>query len=219
MGIGNTSHFSEVAARRIDYSTFGAMNADGDAMDRRAPFFAAAGLCTAALIGTRWLVRSSGGSAPPRVADTEDSMVGVLDARYFDTALHQRFALAQRRLQPISLVLVGIEGSHDDPARAIDSLVATLKFSVRESDTVCRTAPDRLAMILEDATEYGAIFAVERARNMLRDLGNDHEMVVGVASYPSHAMELDELVAQAEEALVRARLQPLSGFSVAEARP
>jgi len=69
-------------------------------MDRRAPFFAAAGLCTAALIGTRWLVRSSGGSAPPRAADTEDSMVGVLDARYFDTALQQRFALAQRRLQP-----------------------------------------------------------------------------------------------------------------------
>ena len=188
-------------------------------MDRRAPFFAAAGLCTAALIGTRWLVRSSGGSAPPRAVDTEDSMVGVLDARYFDTALQQRFALAQRRLQPISLVLVGIEGSHDDPVQAIDSLVATLKFSVRESDTVCRTAPDRLAMILEDATEYGAIFAVERARNMLRDLGNEHEMVVGVASYPSHAMELDELLAQAEEALARARLQPLSGFSVAEARP
>ena len=188
-------------------------------MNPRAPLFAAAGLCTAALIGTRWLVRSSGDNAPPRATDTEDSIVGVLDARYFDMALHQRFALAQRRLQPISLVLVGIRESNRDPVEAIDSLVATLKFSVRESDTVCRTAPDRLAMILEDATEYGAIFAVERARNMLRDLGNEHEMVVGVASYPSHAMERDELLSQAEHALARARLQPLSGFSVAEARP
>jgi diguanylate cyclase (GGDEF)-like protein len=188
-------------------------------MGRRAPLFAVAGFCTAALIVTRWLVRSSGGTAPPPTTDTDDSMVGVLDARYFETALHQRFALAQRRLQPISIVLVGIEASHSDPVAAVDSLVAALKFSVRESDTVCRTAPDRLAMILEDATEYGAIFAVERARTMLRDLGNDHEMLVGVASYPSHAMELDELMTQAEDALARARLQPLSGFSVAEARP
>ena len=149
----------------------------------------------------------------PKTRWWESSTPDISTPRYINAS-----RCAQRRLQPLSLVLVGIAGSHEDPVQAIDSLVPTLKFSVRESDTVCRTAPDRLAMILEDATEYGAIFAVERARNMLRDLGNDHEMVVGVASYPSHAMELDELLSQAEDALARARLQPLSGFSVAEAR-
>ena len=44
-------------------------------------------------------------------------------------------------------------------------------------------------------------------------------MVVGVASYPSHAMELDELLGQAEEALTRAGQHPRSRFSVADARP
>jgi diguanylate cyclase (GGDEF)-like protein len=188
-------------------------------MGRRAPLLTLAGLGTAAIVGARWLVRSSGAGAPPAPADTAGSVPGVLDARYFSTALEQRFALAQRRLQPLSLVLVGVDGSHRDAAGALDSVVATLKFSVRESDTVCRVAPGRLAMILEDATEYGAIFAIERARTMLREIGNDHLIVVGVASYPSHALELGELRPRAEEALERAQQRPLAGFSVADARP
>ena len=78
---------------------------------------------------------------------------------------------------------------------------------------------DRDLVVREYATEYGAVFAVERARNALRDRGEEHQMVVGVASYPSHALELDELVRQAEDALTRARQHPQSRFSVAHARP
>ena len=193
-------------------------------MARRAPLIAAAGFCTAgicaaALVGARWLVRAPRAKAAAPPGDPTDSPTGLLDGHYFEAALPQRFSLAKRRLQPISLVLVGLDSTGGDPSPAFDSLVAALKSTVRQSDTVCRIGADRLGLILEDATEYGAVFAVERARNMLRDLGEEHEMVIGVASYPSHALELDELVSQAEAALTRAREHPRSRFSVADARP
>ena len=187
-------------------------------MGRRTPLLAAAGLCCAAVITARWLVRAPRAREVVPPSDLIDPGTLLPDGRYFEVALPQRFALAQRRLQPISLVLVGFETGPERSSPALDSLVAALKSTVRQSDTVCRVGTDRLAMILEDATEYGAVFAVERARNTLHDLGEEHEIVVGVASYPSHALELDDLVRQAEDALARARLAPRSRFSVAHSR-
>ncbi|MGZ4756939.1 MAG: diguanylate cyclase [Acidimicrobiia bacterium] len=191
-------------------------------MRRRASLLAAMGAGAAVLVGARWLVRAPRGAkqaSPAPASDPSGPVAGEFDRSYFDAALPQRFAHAQRRLQPISLVLVGIESPGTDPGTAFDALVSALRSTIRASDTVCRIGPDRLGLILEDATEYGAVFAVERARNVLLDAGREHDIVVGVASYPSHAMALDELVDQAEDALERAREHPRARFSVADAKP
>jgi diguanylate cyclase (GGDEF)-like protein len=130
-----------------------------------------------------------------------DDATGLLDARYFQPALQSRVAAARRLLRPVSVVLLELEGPDD-----VGVFAGVLRQTLREADTACRVDDHRFALILEDTPEGGGVWAAERIRaGFAREGGPVQTLSAGVAAYPSHALEADDLLGRAERALERAR--------------
>lgn len=141
-----------------------------------------------------------------------DETTGLLSEAYLRVALPNRVATARRVLRPISVAVLAV-GSE----RAVTAVSYALQDALRESDTVCRLDDGRFVVLLEDTPEDGAVWTLERTRRLLVEHGEQGVLWAGVASYPAHALEPDDLLAAAEAALAAARQWPTSRIEVAVA--
>ena len=92
------------------------------------------------------------------------------------------------------------------PTPADPQLVAAaVRSTLREADTASRTSEGRYVLVLEDTAENGAVWSVERLRSRLVGEHPDHTLWAGVACYPAHAFNLDEILDQAANALEAAK--------------
>jgi diguanylate cyclase (GGDEF)-like protein len=144
---------------------------------------------------------------------------GLLDERYFEVTLESRVATARRHLQPVTLLLVTLEGEEEDRAawnstiRAFSSL---LQQTLREADTACQIGDASFAVVLEDTPEAGGVWAAERLRMALVRKGETLvRLAAGVAAYPSHALAAPDLLARAQAALNNARAAGCSQVEIA----
>src|SRR5207302_155204 len=93
-----------------------------------------------------------------------------------------------------------------------------LRDTLRESDTVCRLGVASFGVILEDTSEAGGVWAAERLRTALvRQRDALVRLAAGVAAYPTHALEADEVLSRARGALESARSSGSSRVEVASA--
>jgi GGDEF domain-containing protein len=137
--------------------------------------------------------------------DLIDVETGLLDGRYFRVALEQRVAAARRKLQPLAVMLIEVDREHPSPLSFVEQAGIVCE-TLREADTSCRIGATRLGLILEEATEFGGVFAIERVRMAVNQAGGDEEHLwAGVAGYPTHALDAQQLLERAELALERAR--------------
>jgi GGDEF domain-containing protein len=175
------------------------------------------------------------------VHERQDSLVdpetGLFDARYFMASLRHAVAAAKRRLQPMSVVILTFAADEEREGHSLADRATFLRDILRGTDTLCRLEGDRLGLILEEATEHGALLALERIRRQFDRLSAadldpaagtlgrhglpgsaqpaDDGMIAGIASYPTHALEANELVSEAERALARARTPGTPRIAVA----
>ena len=144
---------------------------------------------------------------------------GLLDARYFEVTLDSRVATARRHLQPVTLLLVTLEGEEENPAawkETLTSFSQLLRETLREADTACKVGDASFAIILEDTPEAGGVWAAERLRMALVRKGETLvRLAAGVAAYPSHALAARELLARAQGALNHARAAGCSQVEIA----
>jgi len=137
-----------------------------------------------------------------------DPLTGLYGEEYFTATVDSRVASARRHLRPVSVVLIeAVTGvgqatlAPADPVAIANSLIET----VREADTACRLVDGRFALILEDTPENGAIWTVERFRRQVVNEVDGITVWAGVACYPAHAFDADNVVRLSEEALISAR--------------
>jgi len=137
-----------------------------------------------------------------------DATTGLYSEGYFTVALDARIAAARRNLKPVAVVLMEvIEGlgkglPHPaDPSRVATSICDT----IREADTACRLMDGGYALVLEDTSENGAIWTVERIRRHMAMNDPGLTMWAGVACYPAHGFTTDEVLDRADLALDMAR--------------
>lgn len=148
----------------------------------------------------------------PSRADPFEGDSGLLTSDYFDIAVTNRIQAARRFLKPIAVVRLRIAVPLPEAVDAVtDAVVATL----RECDTACHLGGDTIGLVLEDTTETGAVWAVERVRRVLLDVAPNTRVQAGIACYPAHAMEPDEVLAHADAALERAAEWPQDRIEVA----
>jgi diguanylate cyclase (GGDEF)-like protein len=145
--------------------------------------------------------------AEPTTSGSVDVSTGLLDSTLLEPLLLQRVAAARRQLHPVSLVLVridGIEGfAASDREHALGALGAVLRKTLREADGAFRADDVTVAALLENTSEAGAVWATERLRGLLHSSPASEGITVsaGVACYPSHALDADELILRAAHAL------------------
>lgn len=135
-----------------------------------------------------------------------DEASGLLNARYFSIALQSRVAGARRLLRPLTVVLLELEALSEDANGAAVPFAGVVRETLREADTACRLDSTCFGLILEDTPEGGGVWAAERIRTALARQGGAIETLsAGVASYPSHALDAEDLLDRARRALSRAR--------------
>lgn len=140
-----------------------------------------------------------------RVTDRE---TGLFNTAYFAVTLDKRVCAARRGLRPLALALLEpVTGLSDDvPSPALGAAVTDgLMETLRDSDIACRLDTGLVAVILEDTPENGAVWTVERIRRRLAAAGGDVTLRAGIACYPAHAFDADQLLAAALDALGSAR--------------
>lgn len=158
-------------------------------------------------------VAAAGG--PDAITDAES---GLLNETYLRAALVGRVHNARRHLRPLAYCIVHVgrdpetsTGPEPAPARVATILDDTL----RDADTSCRLTDGRFALLLEDTPTDGAVWTIERLRRNLADELPEATLWAGVATYPAHATDSDELAATARDALARSLEWPRSRIEVA----
>jgi GGDEF domain-containing protein len=151
-----------------------------------------------------------------------DTGTGLFSEGYFTVALDARIATARRNLKPVAVILIevieGLEAGLPrpaDPAKVATSISST----IRESDTACRLMDGGYSLVLEDTTENGAIWTVERIRRHLTARGPGLTVWAGVACYPAHGLTTEEILDRADLALDMAREWRQDRIEVATTEP
>jgi diguanylate cyclase (GGDEF)-like protein len=137
-----------------------------------------------------------------------DATTGLFSEGYFLVALDARLSAARRHLRPVAVVLMDVvDGLNDGLPRptAPTAVAEGISETVRDADTACRMKDGRFGLVLEDTPENGAIWTIERIRRHLADRHPGQTLWAGVACYPAHAFDAEEILRQAEDALVAAR--------------
>lgn len=134
---------------------------------------------------------------------------GLLDAAFVHTTLRGRMAIARRELRPLSVVCFEVHetdaGGHTGAAVPTEVVAAIVRRTLRETDVSGHLDEQTYVSILEDTGEDGAVWTAERIRRNLTGAGQPRRFRAGVAAYPAHGLEPEELEAKAREALAAAR--------------
>lgn len=139
-----------------------------------------------------------------------DAQTGLPDGTYFELAAAGRVAAARRHLWPVTVVVFELiygPSAADANTRGATALTVAglLRQTLREADIACRLGSTTFGLILEDTSEDGAVWTVERLQIALsRDEGRVDRVCAGIATYPSHGLRSDEIVQRAQQALFRA---------------
>lgn len=155
-----------------------------------------------------------------------DDESGLLSGSFFPVYLEQRITAARRTLRPVSLVIFELDGldkndthSPSDKNFFISAVGDVVKRTLRESDCAFRLDENIFAATMDDTTESGAVWAAERVRGVLHTgaLAGRVTVSAGVACYPSHALETQELIDCANNALDIARSRGVDQVEIAAA--
>src|SRR5258706_8454856 len=146
-----------------------------------------------------------------------DGLTGLYLLRYFPQRLKEEIYRAERTHGQMSLMILDIDhfkrinDTYGHPAG--DTILATVAERVlanaRKVDLTARYGGDEFVILLPDTSAEEALLLAERLHQAVSnepvDLSNKNSVnltvSIGVATYPTHAAKIDELIKRADEAL------------------
>lgn len=155
-----------------------------------------------------------------------DTLTGIYNRRRFDTELERMVKRADRREQPMALVIFDlndfkiINDSHGHAAgdQVLIDIGRVVNKTVRQNEVFCRLGGDEFAVLLPEASAYDATMLSRRVVQQITGLDFEFDGVkrrvsasLGIAVYPSHAKDADTLVAAADAAMYQAKKQDKRG--------
>lgn len=171
-----------------------------------------------ALVRTRTLVDELRAARAESEARTyADVTTGLRNRVFLGERLHEEFKRAMRYNEPLSLVLIAVEGLREIVSdrgvatgdRQLQRVADTALGSLRQIDIVTRYGPTELAALLPETHVSGALVCAERLRGEIGALTIDQHRLsasIGIAFYPGKEItEAADLLKIAGRALERAR--------------
>ena len=153
-----------------------------------------------------------------------DGMTEALNRRGFDELLSAEISRSRRFGRPTSLLMIDLDDlkvindsyGHQAGDKVLKEITSVLKKSVRQCDIVARYGGDEFAVILVETSKADAIAKASLLRDLLASSGHESGPIgvqskpattisIGVASYPSDARTMEELVREADRALYGAK--------------
>ena len=167
------------------------------------------------LTTTQSALSNAGGEDIERLA-LIDSLTDLYNSRTFIKEIKDELKRAKRYKRPVSLVMISVD-NFPEIQRSYGALTAdsvpklvggVVKGAVRDVDIAARYSAEEFAIILPETNASGAAIVAERIRARVTNHDITHNWhnlkvatSVGVAAFPTHAREHDELIHRTIQAL------------------
>lgn len=151
----------------------------------------------------------------------EDSLTGLKNRRYFNELYARESAIALRTQVPLSFIMIDLDHfkqfndryGHQAGDEALRLVADTMRSRFRETDVVCRYGGEEFIAILPGASSADAEALAGEIRIAVNQVAIFHEtrdlghltLSAGIATWPEHCADPDELLVLADNALYRAK--------------
>jgi diguanylate cyclase (GGDEF)-like protein len=156
-----------------------------------------------------------------RSQSIRDPLTGLFNRRYMEECLNRELHRAQRTGRKLSLVMLDLDHfkhfndtfGHQVGDFLLKEIAGLLKNRVRGGDLACRFGGEEFSLIIAEVDSEGTIRCVENIREAVRHLALQHRgqtlgtitVSAGIAVFPEHGGNPEDLVRAADEALYRAK--------------
>lgn len=159
-----------------------------------------------------------------RVSSTVDHLTGVHNRRHLDEQLAIELQRAQRFGLPLAVAMLDIDSfknvndtmGHEYGDRVLKLIAGTVRQQLRAVDILARYGGDEFVMVLPGTDADGAMNTVEKIRNLIESTGLPADVAsstrrkftvsVGLAIYPDTSTVPEELLRQADQSLLQAKM-------------
>ena len=156
-----------------------------------------------------------------------DSLTGLANRTLLLDRLQQGIQHCSRHKTSLSLLMIDLDEfkkvndtlGHQIGDRLLEEVGLRLSRSLREIDTVARLGGDEFAILLPDDDDHEAIEVARKIQQMLEDEFRVHDIKlyvsasIGIATYPKHTREIQDLIKFADIAMYVAKRNKL-GYTV-----
>jgi diguanylate cyclase (GGDEF)-like protein len=148
-----------------------------------------------------------------------DFLTGLPNHRTFQATLLNELARAQRHDHPLTLLMIDLDhmkevnDRHGHPSgdRVLRTIAETIRTTCRDADFAARYGGEEFMVILPETPLDGGVQAAERIRERISsvDFPNIGSITasVGVSNFPINAIEKEDLIRIADQALYMAKNQ------------
>jgi len=150
-----------------------------------------------------------------------DSLTGLFVHRYFEQRLREEISRARRYFSKVSIIMLDIDHfkqcndifGHQIGNIILKKISLVIKLSIRKDEDIpTRWGGDELAIVLPETGKDGACILADRIRKNIEnfnfmELDKKIKITVslGISSFPVDALDENELVRKADEALYMAK--------------
>jgi diguanylate cyclase (GGDEF)-like protein len=146
-----------------------------------------------------------------------DPVTGAFNLRFFQERLEVELERAKRANESLSLAVIDIDNfrefnntyGHALGDKVLVSVVASMSLNSRKGDTICRVGGDEFAIIMPNTGVLDGHRLVTRIKdNIIQSIDGvrlSPKLSCGIASYPYHARESEELYKCADDAMYWAK--------------
>ena len=149
-----------------------------------------------------------------------DELTGLYNRRYLVEQMERDFARASRQRSPLSLLMIDMDGlktindrfGHNEGSEFLKQLGKIIKSNTRASDVAARLGGDEFVLLapetdIEEAHEVGERLLSETRQYQRQIEGWEVGMSIsiGIASYPTHASDVEDILKKADEAMYEAK--------------
>ena len=150
----------------------------------------------------------------------KDGLTNLFNHRYFQEQLNKAFQRAARYNRQLTLAIIDIDHfkqindryGHPVGDEILQEIAKHLYQGSRQTDIVARYGGEEFAIIMDETHWKDAFLAVERLRESVaqREFSVEGEILhctlsIGLANYPEHALDKNEIIKFADQALYQAK--------------
>lgn len=157
-----------------------------------------------------------------KVLSETDELTGLLNMRAFNRIAAREGDRAKRYSHSLSVLMVDLDNlkpvndthGHEAGNRLLKHVVQHIKDALRSTDVMARYGGDEFVIALPETSGEGAKEVAERMRAAVegsdfdvREIKVPTTVSIGIASYPEHGADVQEIMGKADKALYRSKQQ------------
>ncbi len=151
-----------------------------------------------------------------------DPLTGLYNRRYLNETLAREITRVERENKSLSVIMSDIDHfkmindtyGHPVGDKFLVEIASLMKKNARDSDIVCRYGGEEFLLVFPGTALDSAARRAEEIRQQCAEIIIQHEgkdlkvtVSIGVATYPTHGKEAEEIIIKADKALYRAKAQ------------